>query len=383
MIDEDHLRQLIRVGAESYEVPETGPRAVLESGEDTERAPARPPWWRRPLVPVTAGLVLVAVVAALRAGTENDRAAQMLERSSARSSSDRGGPVVGLGQGTSVTTMSPAQAPLEGRTQTQSSPVVRGNASSDPSAVASRGTSDALATVDVANAKVVKTGSVELEVPKGQVSRTASRLSALVVGVNGFVADSKTLESARAPSGTVTLRVPAAAYEGVVEEVRRLGKVVSATSQGRDVTGQYTDLESRIRALETTRAQYLALLGRAQSIQDVLSVQTQVNQVQVQLEQLQGQRNALDDQASFATLAIAFSEPGARRPDEPPSGMAEAWNKAVNGFVGGIEAIVAASGAVLVWLLALGALTVGAGGLWTMARRRLAWARAGETPRSG
>jgi len=108
-----------------------------------------------------------------------------------------------------------------------------------------------------------------------------------------------------------------------------------------------------------------------------------VNQVQVQLEQLQGQRNALDDQAGIATLAVAFSEPGGRRTDEPPSGMAEAWSKAVNGFVGGIEAIVAASGAVLVWLRALGALTVGAGGLWPIALRRLAWARAGETPRSG
>jgi hypothetical protein len=159
--------------------------------------------------------------------------------------------------------------------------------------------------------------------------------------------------------------------------------VVSATSRGRDVTDQYTDLEGRLRALEATRGQYLALLGRAQSIQDVFSVQTTVNQVQVQLEQVQGQRNALDDQASFAALAVSFSESGVRRPDERRSGMAEAWSKAINGFVGGVEAIVAASGAVLVWLLALGALMVGTGGLWTVVRRRLAWARAGVTPPPG
>ncbi len=390
MIDEEELRQLLRAGAESYGRPEEGPAAVLRGGEGMGPATASQPWWRRPLVPVAAGVVVIAVLAGLVTGTEERRGTDMtagdpVERRAPVQSLDDAGPSV-------TTTVVPPPVSGDAVASGQSSSTNYGNtgdagnapgvAGSDGSVTVRPPTAGPLATLDTVNAKVVKTGSVDLEVPKGDVSLTVSRLSALAVGVSGFIADSRTSESASAPRGTVTLRVPAASYEGVVEEVRRLGKVISATSQGRDVTDQFTDLESRIRALEATRAQYLALLGRAQSIQEILSVQTQVNQVQVQLEQLQGQRNALEDQASFAALAVSFTEPGARRPENPRSGMAEAWHKAVDGFLGGLEAIVAASGAILVWLLALGALALAAAGVWTVARRRVVWARAGEPPPS-
>ena len=70
------------------------------------------------------------------------------------------------------------------------------------------------------------------------------------------------------------------------------------------LTPQYTDLQARIHALQATRNTYLTLLARASSINETLSVQQRLDDVQSQLEQLQGQVKVLDSQTDYASLEV-------------------------------------------------------------------------------
>lgn len=212
---------------------------------------------------------------------------------------------------------------------------------------------------------VVRTGSIDLQLPRGALGEAVTRLTALATGAGGMVSEARTAEAGRAATGTVTLRVPAAAFESVLTEVRRLGEVRSLSVSANDVTGQVVDLDARIRALDATRAQYLALLSRARAIGDILAVQERLNDAQTQIEQLQSQRAALADRAALATLVVSLAEEGATRP-APRSGFAKAWDEAVDGFTGALQAVLAASGTAVVVL---------AGIAVAMALARLAWAR--------
>ena len=78
-------------------------------------------------------------------------------------------------------------------------------------------------------------------------------LTNLAAGVNGYVADTRTAEGGDDPTGTMTLRVPAASFDDVVGRVRAMGTVRSLTSHGQDVTGQYSDIKARLTALNATR----------------------------------------------------------------------------------------------------------------------------------
>jgi hypothetical protein len=204
-------------------------------------------------------------------------------------------------------------------------------------------------------ARVVKTGSLDLEVPRRGFPHAVEQITSLATGLGGYVASSNTSEADKIPSGSITVRVPADSFEPLLTKLRKLGTVESVTSKGTDVTAQFTDLEARIGALQATRDQLNQVLRRATSVGDILSVQDRITGVQTQIEQLQGQRKLLDDQASFATMSVTLAEPGAKvaPAPEPGHGIGAAWRAARRHFGNAVEAVVEASGAAAVVLIAL------------------------------
>jgi hypothetical protein len=108
------------------------------------------------------------------------------------------------------------------------------------------------------------------------------------------------------------IRVPAAAYNSVIRELRGIAsQVESEGSQATEVTDEYTDLEARLRNLQATEARYLELLGRAETIDEILTVQDRVNAVRLEIEQVQGRLNVLNDLSDMATISIELLLPPA------------------------------------------------------------------------
>jgi hypothetical protein len=119
---------------------------------------------------------------------------------------------------------------------------------------------------------------------------------------------------------------------------------------GQDVTNQYVDLNARLLTWQTQEAVLLRLMKRATSVEATLRVQTNLQDVQFRIEQIKGQLRVLENQTDLATIDLSMHEPGAaihpqQRPvrDERPS-LAEAWTKAVDGFLGVLYATVVGLG---------------------------------------
>jgi hypothetical protein len=230
--------------------------------------------------------------------------------------------------------------------------------------------------------KIIRTGSVELVVRKGTFGDAVNRLTTLAAGVGGFVSASETTSLGDAPRGTITVRVPAKAFDRVVAALGRVGEVEASTTGSQDVTGEYTDVASHIRALEDEREQIRLVLGRAENIPDILAVRDRLAAVQSELEQLQGRQQVLDDQTSLSTLAITIREKG--DVSEPPTrpvdrtGFARLWHDSTDRFTDGGRSIALGLATLAPWLLL--ALV-----LWLPAR--VAWRRwsvppAGPAPAS-
>jgi hypothetical protein len=221
--------------------------------------------------------------------------------------------------------------------------------------------------------KVVKTGTLELQVAAGAVPKSVSQLTTAVNGLGGYVASSS--ESVGASStGNLTLRVPVTSFDALVAQAKRLGTTLSLTTSGQDVTAQYVDLQARITGLQSARTQFEQILARAQSIGDILSVESQISDVQTQLEQLQGQLNVLSDQAAYSTLTVQLSEVGKPAPvppkPKPASGVSKAWSHALHSFAHGAESILAASGGIALFVVTLGIILLIIRLAWILIRRR-------------
>ena len=224
----------------------------------------------------------------------------------------------------------------------------------------------ALPLSDLAGRKLVREATVSLEVD--DVGAAVRRVESVAVAAGGFVSGSsvfveETFESdgdndgapRRTEVATVTIRVPAEAYGSVMNQLRDIvGEVQSERSTTLDRSGEFADLGARLRNLEATEGTYLALLEKAETIADILTIQNLINDVRLEIELTQGSINLLDDLSDLATIVVQLSPPVV--PVEAPSeaGWAQqAWDNAWEDSKEVLEAMGTAAiviGVVLVWL---------------------------------
>jgi len=153
----------------------------------------------------------------------------------------------------------------------------------------------------LADQRIIKTGEVTLEVP--DVAKALARVRAMAVELGGYVGGSQA--GTRDEAAILTLRIPSDRFEDALSRLHALdGDVVVEATSEQDVTSTVVDLEARIANLQASETQYRALLGQAVKIEDILAVQTRLDDVRGQIEQLQAQHKELTGLADLSTLTV-------------------------------------------------------------------------------
>jgi len=163
----------------------------------------------------------------------------------------------------------------------------------------------------VDDAKIIRTGTIELEVtdvPKALVTARDG-----IRSMGGYVGASHTENFEDRPLATITYRIPADRWEDALDLLRGLNgltsKVVTEQTEAVEVTGQVIDIQARIRNLRASETALQEIATGATKISDVLEVQNQLTNVRGQIEQLSAALGDLQDRADFATLTATFSVP--------------------------------------------------------------------------
>jgi hypothetical protein len=371
MFDEDRLTHLLAAHAETIPVPPAGIDALLARAPQAERTGIvrRLP---RPSPRVAIGIAAaICVVAGLGAALAHDSG------TSTPSFRDTAGAPASVtspeAPSTTVATLQPDHAAQGGAAFL--APAPPSGSASQPSGAPPSSASKGTTTAPTDTARVIRTASLDLRVARHSFGSVVARVTTISASEGGFIADANTDESAATPSGSMTVRVPSARFNDTLGRLRALGKVETQSTKGQDVTGQYTDLNARLRAATATRDAYLTVLSRATNIGDILAVQDRIQGVQTTIDQLQGQINALDNRTTYATITLSVAEPGPKpKPVVKPhhkGGIEVAWDKARSGFARRIEGIISHSGSALVILVALLALAFALRLLIPRARRLL------------
>jgi hypothetical protein len=116
----------------------------------------------------------------------------------------------------------------------------------------------------------------------------------------------------------LTIRVPAAQYEAAMARLRDQAlKVEHESANSQDVTEEYVDLESRLRALQAKEAQLTKLMDRAEDTEAVLAVYQQLSATQVEIEQVKGRMSYLEKLSAMATITVNLN------PEQPEAPVIE------------------------------------------------------------
>jgi hypothetical protein len=153
-------------------------------------------------------------------------------------------------------------------------------------------------------AKIIRTGQLQLEV--GDVSKALLAARSAIQGLGGFIGASQQYQDGEDTVATITYRIPADKWEPALDALRKLGKELGENTSSSDVTGQIVDLDARIRNLKASETALVGYISKATKVSDVLDIETRLSDVRGQIEQLTAQKASLDDQVSYATLAVTY-----------------------------------------------------------------------------
>jgi hypothetical protein len=163
----------------------------------------------------------------------------------------------------------------------------------------------------VDDARIVRTGQIDLEVSDIEAALRSARDAIRAMG--GYIGASQTYDQGDQPVASITYRIPADRWEDALDLLRDLNglttKVVAEQTQSAEVTGQVIDLEARIRNLRASEAALQEIATQAVRIPDVLEVQAQLTNIRGEIEALTAQLADLEDRADFATLTATFTVP--------------------------------------------------------------------------
>ena len=199
---------------------------------------------------------------------------------------------------------------------------------------------------------IIKTATVSLEVPDGDLQETLQNASSTAEKYGGFVVTTRVTDSKEDPTGAIVARVPATRFGDALSDLQGLGKVRSESVSGQDVTQEFIDLQARLRNYESQEEVLLRLMKEAQNVTDTIRVQNELQRVQLEVERLRGQITYLEDQTAMSTIEMRVSEEGAAA--AAPGEFEKAWERAKDGLVAVVAGLITSLGVVVpIALLAL------------------------------
>lgn len=126
--------------------------------------------------------------------------------------------------------------------------------------------------------------------------------------LGGFMIQTMISSPGETASATVSIRVPAASLNTYLNELRNLSiRVVSEELRGDDITDQYKDIQTRLDTLNETKRRFEAIYEKAVDIQDILSVQGNIMQIQDQTDSLKGQQQYMEKSTETARVTVYLS----------------------------------------------------------------------------
>lgn len=223
---------------------------------------------------------------------------------------------------------------------------------------------------DLAERKIIRKATVNFETTEYESFLEA--LNACVAGAGGYVESSETYGGGiysdyYSRNAAVTVRIPAGRYDAFMASVVGIGAMTYRSESKDDVTMSYIDVESHIRALETEYTTLLEILDRAESLEDVIMLQSRISDINYQLDSYKSQLRKYDDLISYCTVFINVNE--VRRTTPPnestltfgqriATGLSENFHDIGEGFADFTVWFVTSLPYILIWAVIIAAIVL-------------------------
>ena len=179
----------------------------------------------------------------------------------------------------------------------------------------------------------IRTETEDMDALLAQISQQIQTLNGYVENQNIY--NGSTYANRRYRNATLTIRIPADQVDSFAAGVGEVSNVVSHNKQLEDVTLSYVATESRMKALQTEEARLLELMAKAETMSDLLEIESRLTDVRYELERVTSQLRVYDNLVDYATINLSIEEVQ----EYTPVAEETLWQRISTGFVSSLKGI--------------------------------------------
>ena len=161
--------------------------------------------------------------------------------------------------------------------------------------------------------------SADATVETTEFDKTLEELAALIKEYGGWVQSSSinganyysiSRGSSYNRSADYTIRIPSDKFQTVMGSLSTLGNVPYSYTYTENVSAQYYDVQSRLTAYKTQETRLLEMMEKAQTVEDTITIEEKLTELQYKIDSLQSSLNNWDRQVNYSTISLNVQEVG-------------------------------------------------------------------------
>ncbi|KJS82613.1 MAG: hypothetical protein JM58_14765 [Peptococcaceae bacterium BICA1-8] len=207
--------------------------------------------------------------------------------------------------------------------------------------------------------KIIKTGHINLEVDSykdvnSHIKDMAREMQGYIVSENTHVYD----DQRKLLAGSIALRIPQERFDEALDRLENMGSTNNRTVDSQDVTEEYVDVDSRLKAMRMKEERLLSILEKSGTLGDVLAVENELARTRADLEALEGRLRYLSNRSELSNINVTVRETLTPVKQIKTTGLEgivtrtqEAFIKSINSMIMGFGNLVVDFGAYLPFII--------------------------------
>lgn len=206
--------------------------------------------------------------------------------------------------------------------------------------------------------------NISLSVETTEYDTLIANIKNQVSALNGYIEqiDSSvhTWDTPQTHYTNMTIRVPAQNADELVGMVDADANITNRNENLEDVTLSYVDMESHKKALIAEQDRLLEIMKQAESVEDIITIESRLSEVRYQIESMEAQLRTYDNKINYTTIRLNISEVKKLTPVEEKGyfakifeGFTDSLVGVLNGLLDFISWLIIKSPYLVVWFVIL------------------------------
>lgn len=163
------------------------------------------------------------------------------------------------------------------------------------------------ASASITDRKLIKNGSLEFKTEA--VKKTKLEIEKLCKEFNAYISNENENNYGERLQYNQTIRVPAEKFDLLLTKIEGLAsKIDTKNISTQDVTEEFIDVEARLKTKKELEQRYLEILKQARTVEEIISVESQIANVRAEIESMEGRLQFLKNQVALSTLNVSYYE---------------------------------------------------------------------------